>query len=140
MNLRHRKAAPTATSPGSSILLEVNHRDTPRTRTCQGATRSAGTRASPEIHSGSCNGLEGLEKLKTDCAPCVILLDLMMPVMDGWQFRAKQLSEPGLAQLPVIVLSAVPEIRHHAAEMNAAGFLSKPFLLDRLLSTVQRYC
>jgi CheY-like chemotaxis protein len=64
----------------------------------------------------------------------------MMPVMDGWQFRAKQLSEPGLAQLPVIVLSAVPEIRHHAAEMNAAGFLSKPFLIDRLLGVVQRYC
>jgi len=86
------------------------------------------------------NGLEGLEKLNTDCAPCVILLDLMMPVMDGWQFRAKQLSEPELAQLPVIVLSAVPEIRRHAAEMKAAGFLSKPFMLDRLLSTVQRYC
>ncbi len=117
MNLRHRKAAPTATSPGSSILLEVNHRDTPRTRTCQGATRSAGTRASPEIHSGSCNGLEGLEKLKTDCAHCVIPLDLMIPLMDGWQFRAKQLSEPELAQLPVIVLLATTEIRHDAAEI-----------------------
>src|SRR5258708_39711515 len=92
MNVSQRKAAPTATFPRQLDLLEVNHRDTPRTRTCQGATRSAGTRASPEIHSGSCNGLEGLEKLKTDCAPCVILLDLMMPVMDGLQFRAKQLS------------------------------------------------
>ncbi len=88
----------------------------------------------------ACNGLEGLEKLKTDCPPCVILLDLMMPVMDGWQFRAKQLSEPELAQLPVIVLSATTEIRRHAAEMHASGFLSKPFLVDRLLSAVQRYC
>jgi CheY-like chemotaxis protein len=88
----------------------------------------------------ACNGLEGLEKLKSDCTPCVILLDLMMPVMDGWQFRAKQLSEPELAQLPVIVLSAVTEIRRHAAEMKAAGYLSKPFVLDRLLSAVQRYC
>ncbi len=88
----------------------------------------------------ACNGLEGLEKLKTDCAPCVILLDLMMPVMDGWQFRAKQLNEPEWAQLPVIVLSAVTEIRRHAAEMHAAGFLSKPFLVDRLLSAVRLYC
>ncbi len=60
--------------------------------------------------------------------------------MDGWQFRANQLTEPELAQLPVIVLSAVPEIRQHAAEMKAAGFLGKPFLIDRLLSEVQRYC
>ncbi len=60
------------------------------------------------------NGLEGLEKLKTDCAPCVILLDLMMPVMNGWQFRAKQLSEPKLARLPVIVLSATTEVRRYA--------------------------
>src|SRR5712692_5450219 len=63
------------------------------------------------------NGLEGLEKLNTDCAPCVILLDLMIPLMDGWQFRAKQLSEPELAQLPVIVLLATTEIRHDAAEI-----------------------
>jgi CheY-like chemotaxis protein len=88
----------------------------------------------------ACDGLEGFEKLKTDCAPCVILLDLMMPVMDGWQFRVKQLSEPQLAKLPVIVLSATTGIRRHAAEMKAAGFLSKPFMLDRLLSAVQRYC
>src|SRR5229473_4757142 len=87
----------------------------------------------------ACNGLEGLEKLKTDCAPCVILLDLMMPVMNGWQFRAKQLSEPKLARLPVIVLSATTEVRRYAAELKAAGFISKPFMLDRLLSTVQRY-
>lgn len=88
----------------------------------------------------ACDGLEGFEKLKTDCAPCVILLDLMMPVMNGWQFRAKQLSEPKLARLPVIVLSATTEVRRYAAELNAAGFISKPFMLDRLLSTVQRYC
>jgi CheY-like chemotaxis protein len=88
----------------------------------------------------ACNGLEGLEKLKSDCAPCVILLDLMMPVMDGWNFRAKQLSEPELAQVPVIVVSADTEIQRHAAEMKVAGFLSKPFLADRLLSTVERYC
>ena len=65
------------------------------------------------------NGLEGLEKLKTDYAPCVILLDLMMPVMNGWQFRAKQLSEPELAQLPVIVLSAVTEIRRRGGNAEA---------------------
>ncbi len=86
------------------------------------------------------DGLEGFEKLRTDCAPCVILLDLMMPVMDGWQFRARQLSEPDLCKLPVIVLSATTEIRRYAAELKADGYLSKPFMLDRLLGSVQRYC
>ncbi len=86
------------------------------------------------------NGAEGLERLKRDSPPCVILLDLMMPIMDGWQFRAKQLTEPDLAQLPVIILSATTEIRRHAAELNVAGFVSKPFLLDRLLNVVERYC
>ena len=71
------------------------------------------------------NGLEGLEKLNTDCAPCVILLDLMMPVMDGWQFRAKQLSEPELAQLTVIVLSAVPEIRRDARRDESRWLLKR---------------
>jgi CheY-like chemotaxis protein len=92
----------------------------------------------PVVTAG--NGEEGLEKLKSNSLPCVILLDLMMPIMDGWEFRAKQLSEPDLAQLPVVIISATTEIRRHAAELRAAGFVSKPFVLDRLLSVVQRYC
>jgi CheY-like chemotaxis protein len=84
-------------------------------------------------------GAEGLDRLKSGSRPCVILLDLIIPLMDGCQFRAKQLTEPDLAQLPVI-LSATTEIRRHAAELNAAGCVSKPFLLDRLLNVVQRYC
>jgi len=88
----------------------------------------------------ACNGEEGLEKLKSNSLPCVILLDLMMPIMDGWEFRAKQLSEPDLAQLPVVIISATTEIRRHAFELKAAGFVSKPFVLDRLLSVLQRYC
>jgi CheY-like chemotaxis protein len=70
----------------------------------------------------------------------VILLDVMMPVMNGWQFRQKQLSEPELARLPVIVLSAATEIQSLAADMKAVDYFNKPFTRDEILNAVQRYC
>src|SRR5205823_13422880 len=53
------------------------------------------------------NGQEALAFLRQGYKPCVILLDLMMPIMDGWQFRAAQLADPDLGPIPVVVLSAV---------------------------------
>lgn len=93
------------------------------------------------IVSGAANGLEALELLRRDGAgaPALILLDLMMPVMNGWQFRAEQLQDPKLASIPVVVISADASVHQKAASIEAAGFLKKPVQLDTLLETVGRF-
>lgn len=86
------------------------------------------------------NGREALSRLGEDgsARPGVILLDLMMPVMDGWEFRTAQRSDPRLAGIPVVVLSAGAE--GSLARLAPAAYLPKPFELDRLLDVVGRYC
>jgi len=84
------------------------------------------------------NGKEALEYLHERDRPEVILLDLMMPVMDGWEFRRKQQADPSLAGVPVIVLSAIDPAR--AARVDAEAFLKKPLDFDRLLDLVRGYC
>jgi len=68
----------------------------------------------------------------------VILLDLMMPVMDGWEFRRKQQADPALASVPVIVLSALDLAR--AGNLDATAFLKKPLDFDHLLALVREHC
>lgn len=84
------------------------------------------------------NGLQALEKL--DGAPdvCVILLDLMMPVMDGWEFRRRQITHESLRDIPVIVFSAAG--RDRMAQIAANEYVAKPVDLEDLLERVRRYC
>ena len=84
------------------------------------------------------NGREALEYLHNASRPDVILLDLMMPVMDGWEFRRQQQADPAIAPVPVIVLSALDQGR--ASNLEATEFLKKPLDFDRLLSLVRSYC
>jgi CheY-like chemotaxis protein len=87
------------------------------------------------------NGRAALAALRAPgaTAPCVILLDLMMPVMDGWAFRAEQLRDPTLAHIPVVLLTADGAAVEKAALMNVAGALRKPVELLTLLSAIQRF-
>jgi CheY-like chemotaxis protein len=84
------------------------------------------------------NGREALDYLHQAIRPHVILLDLMMPVMDGWEFRRRQQADPELAPVPVIVLSALD--RSRAAPVDAIAFLKKPLDFDRLLKLVRDHC
>jgi len=84
------------------------------------------------------NGREALQYLEGREAPEVILLDLMMPVMDGWEFRRRQKASPEMSRVPVIVLSALDQGR--AAGLDPVAFLKKPLDFDRLLQLVREYC
>lgn len=86
------------------------------------------------------NGQEGLDCLRTMERPCLILLDLMMPVMDGWTFRTELLRNPELALIPVIILSGAEDAEDAAARLRCAAHLSKPFPADRLYRTVRDHC
>jgi two-component system, chemotaxis family, chemotaxis protein CheY len=90
--------------------------------------------------SSAANGAEALELLRTGSAfPNVILLDMMMPVLDGWGFRSAQLADPRLSDIPVIVLTAHASIEETARTLGATGFLRKPVRLDPLLDAIRRH-
>ncbi len=82
------------------------------------------------------NGREALQRLEQG-HPNLILLDLMMPVMDGWEF-ARSLDPR--ARPPIVVLSADRNVSIKASEIGALGWLAKPFELSELLSVVRRAC
>jgi len=85
------------------------------------------------------NGEEALRRLGDGGPPPgVILLDLMMPVMDGWAFRSAQRRDPRISDIPVVVVSADAE--GTLASLAPAAFLPKPYDLGRLLAVVGRYC
>jgi CheY-like chemotaxis protein len=85
------------------------------------------------------NGLEALAFLRQH-RPQLILLDLGMPVMTGWEFREKQRRDPALADIPVIVMSATPHLDQTAAALQADNCLDKPIELNVLLGMVEHYC
>jgi CheY-like chemotaxis protein len=85
------------------------------------------------------NGRLALDQLDGGTSPCVIILDLMMPVMNGWQFREAQASDPRLAQIPVVVVSAAGA-RGDIPAIKADAWLSKPVDFDRLLETITPLC
>jgi CheY-like chemotaxis protein len=83
------------------------------------------------------NGREALERLAGGVCASMILLDLMMPEMDGWEFRRRQLTDPAIASLPVVVFTAHANAGEAAATMSAAAGLEKPVDVDALLATVE---
>jgi CheY-like chemotaxis protein len=89
------------------------------------------------VHS-ACDGSEGIEQLRALApAPCVVLLDLMMPGTNGWKFLDFQRSDPKLSGIPVIVCSAYSE---SAKSVKPHAIIEKPVRLDALLSAVHAFC
>ena len=86
------------------------------------------------------DGEEAMQQLRQGPLPCVILLDLMMPRKDGFEFRAEQLEDPRLAPIPVIVYSGHNDPKQNQATLAAAAYLEKPVSLSRLLDVVAHHC
>lgn len=84
------------------------------------------------------NGREALDILHGGDRPCVILLDMMMPVMDGPAFRAEQLKDPDLSAIPVAVITAGGA--NAGASLNPEALLRKPLSIGSVLQVVQHFC
>lgn len=86
------------------------------------------------------NGREALETAEAqETTPALFLLDLMMPDMDGLDFRTAQLASPRLAEVPIVVMSGDTRMGEKVAAMQAQESLAKPFELDPLIQVVERY-
>lgn len=84
------------------------------------------------------NGEDGIKKLmEISPEPCVVLLDLMMPGTNGWQFLDVQRSNPKFSNIPVVVCSAYKE---SAKSVHPNGFVEKPIQLNSLLGAVREFC
>lgn len=83
------------------------------------------------------DGQEALERVEAQ-RPDVILLDMRMPVMDGWEFARTYRLQPG-PHAPIVIVTAALDVAKDAKEIGADGFLAKPFQLDDLLELVQRH-
>ncbi|HTU23219.1 MAG TPA: response regulator [Gemmataceae bacterium] len=84
--------------------------------------------------SWASNGQEALDYLRAGNHPCLIVLDVMMPVLDGEQFRREQARDPNLASIPVIVVSAAA----FAESVSAAQHIRKPFEVQELLEAIHQ--
>ena len=87
------------------------------------------------------NGQDALDYLRQSPEPPqLILLDLMMPVMSGSEFRTVQRQTTALASIPVALISADANLRDSAPALNADAYLPKPIDFDLLLATIERFC
>ena len=82
------------------------------------------------------DGLRGVAMAQRQ-HPDVIVLDLMMPVMDGREFRAAQVTDPSIAHIPVLVVSAHSDAAAISRQMGAQGFIGKPIIFNQLLSRLE---
>ncbi len=86
------------------------------------------------------DGAEALRVLSAHATRCnIILLDLMMPVMNGWDFRRKQRESAHLAGIPVLLMSAGAHIDAASGDMDVVGFMTKPVEVDDLLAKVKKH-
>jgi two-component system, chemotaxis family, chemotaxis protein CheY len=90
--------------------------------------------------TGAVHGRDGLDKLQRDqLVPCLIILDLMMPVMDGAEFSDVIRHIPALAQVPVVVITAYSDFAR-AGDVDAVAYLKKPIQVDDLLAVAAAHC
>ena len=120
-------------SESSSYILLVDDDDGLRSILAEYLADVGGYRVTPVT-----NGREALDHLKAGGRPCVILLDLMMPVMDGWEFRDAQSADPTLADIPVVVITALGSDK--PSPVARENTLRKPLDPKALLRLISRFC
>jgi len=86
------------------------------------------------------NGQVGLDMLRAGARPCLVLLDLQMPLVDGLTFRRRQLEDPRIAGIPVVVMTGQPGKAREARMLGIALTMSKPIAPSRVVGVVERYC
>jgi CheY-like chemotaxis protein len=90
---------------------------------------------------GAGNGLEAMASLHKDPSRFqLVLLDLMMPYMSGWDVLNTMRSQPTLASIPVVIMTAGANMRQQALDSGAAGYLPKPIDFDQLLDITEQLC
>jgi CheY-like chemotaxis protein len=85
------------------------------------------------------DGSEALQRLRTGLKPCLILLDLMMPGMDGFEFFDEKRQDPRMSAIPVVIYSGHHDAKSNAARLGAEGYFQKPVDVQSLLSLVETY-
>ena len=118
--------------PTTPRVLVVEDDVTLRESICA-ALNDAGYTSSPAE-----NGEVALESARSE-RPSVILLDLMMPIMNGWEFRTEQLRDPKLSSIPVVIMTGDGRAVEKAKTLRA-DYLKKPVQVDALLDLVRDYC
>ncbi len=89
---------------------------------------------------GAFDGQEAIDRLREGVRPSVILLDLMLPVKDGRQFRAEQLADARLAAIPVIAYSGDARVAEAARTLRVEHWFQKPVNFGAMLEAVAGYC
>jgi CheY-like chemotaxis protein len=88
---------------------------------------------------GASNGLDAIDRIEGGFRPQLILLDLMMPVMDGERFLRLRLNDARLREIPVVVVSALQKMRIDPDELNIDAIIRKPVDPARVIATVRQY-
>ncbi len=86
------------------------------------------------------DGVQALQFLRGTTVFCMILLDLWMPVMNGFEFRSEQLKDPTLAAVPVIVITADHAAARRAVDLGVVAAMTKPIEFEPLLDLLGQYC
>jgi len=85
------------------------------------------------------DGAAALQLLRRGERPALILLDLMMPGMDGWEFHRRLSHLPDLSSIPVVVITGIDDAFHGTPSLQAKAVLTKPFELDRLVALLSEH-
>ncbi|MDA8130357.1 MAG: response regulator [Elusimicrobia bacterium] len=119
---------------GSTVLVVDDDKNV-----CDMISATLGAKGYDTVVAG--NGREALDYLKRSSkVPGLILLDLMMPEMNGWEFRKVQQQDPALAGIPVAIITGMPDVGGKASAVGAVDVLIKPSRVEDIAALASRFC